>query len=93
MPEVTQILHDAFRTVWLARLAGVAAMQDQPMMGVLQEFFRNGLQQLQLNLQGCFTERQTGPVGDPENVCVHGDGRLSESRIKHDIGCFSSHTG
>jgi hypothetical protein len=78
----------AFR---LARLAGVAAVQDQPVVGVEQEFFRHEFQQLLLDDVDVLARRQAGAVGDAEDVRVHRHGRLAERGVQHHVGGLAAH--
>ncbi len=83
----------AGRAVGLARLADIAAMQDQPVMGVALEFRRYFLFQRQFNRQRRFARREAGPVGDPEDMGVDRDGRLAEGDVEHHIGGLAPDAG
>ena len=64
-----------------ARLADVAAVQDQPVVRVLREFRRRDLDQAVLDFAHVAPGREPGAVRDPEDVRVHGDRRLAEGRV------------
>src|SRR5215510_11034145 len=73
--EEAKIIHYAAWTFRLARLAGVAAMQDQPVMRMQPVFLRHALQQLQFDLERVLARREAGAVADAEDVGVYRDGR------------------
>src|SRR5258706_14679206 len=72
--EATQVEHDALRALGLARHAGVAAVQDQPVMGVLHEFRRHHLQQLLFDRDHILARRQAHAVADAEDMRIDGHG-------------------
>src|SRR5688572_26897842 len=63
-----QIHHRAAPAFGLARLADVAAVQDQPVMRAAAEWLRDGLFQLQLDLKRSPAGREAGAVADAEDV-------------------------
>ena len=75
----------AFR---FARNAGIAAVQYQPVVGVLSVFIGDKFQQALFDFQDVFAGRQAGAVGYPEYVGVHGNGGLAESGIEDDVCRF-----
>jgi hypothetical protein len=50
----TNLLQPAFPAFRIAGQADVSSMQDQPVMGFVDQFFWDVFDQLQLCLQGCF---------------------------------------
>ena len=50
------------------------------------EFRWYGLEQLRLDGVDLFARCQAGPVGNPEDVSIDRDRRLSEGHVEHDIG-------
>src|ERR1700733_2227026 len=87
---LAKIVDDTGGAGRIARLAGVAPVQDQPVMRVLQELWRHDLQELILHRPWSLTCDQTDAVGDAEYVGVHRDGGLPERRIQNDVGSFSA---
>src|SRR5262252_10017303 len=65
--EEAKIIHHAARTFGLARLAGVAAMQDQPVVRMQPVFLGHALQQLQLDLERVLARCEAGAVADAED--------------------------
>ncbi|MNV28114.1 hypothetical protein D3C71_1192940 [compost metagenome] len=68
-------------------------MQDQPVVRVEQELGRDHLDQQILHRTHILARRQTGAVGDAEDVRVHRHHRLAEGRVEHDIGSLAADTG
>ena len=62
MPIFTQILDDTASTAWGSRDAGIAAVQDQPMVCILPEFLRYELEQFVFDLVDVLTRRDTGTI-------------------------------
>src|SRR5271169_4570814 len=89
----TQISDDALLAQRLARQAGIASMQNKPMMGVQLEVRRHHLLEFLLDLEWIFSGRQPGAVADAEDVRVDRDGRLAERDIEHHIGGLASDPG
>jgi hypothetical protein len=89
----TQVLDDTAATARFARNTGITAMQDQPVVGILFEFLRYQSLQTVFDFQYVLAGSYAGAVGYPENMRIHGDGRLTERRVKDDIGCFPTHPG
>ena len=86
-----KISHNALIAMGLAGRANVAAMQNQPVMGIFQKGFRDVLQQLFLHGQRRFTGRQACSVRNPENMGVNRDGGFAKCGIEYDIGGFAPH--
>ena len=57
------------------------------------ELVRYQPQQPFFNLAYILARRDTGAVGYPENVGVHGNGGLPEGGVEHHVGCLASDTG
>src|SRR4051812_43839175 len=73
LPVFAQIADQALGTAGLARRADVAAMQDEPVMRVLQEFGCREFHQLVLDRAGILARREPRAVGHAEDVRVHCD--------------------
>src|SRR6185312_1736013 len=76
---------DAVIALGDARLADVAAVEDQPVMGVEQVFFRHHLEQSLLHLDRRLAGREAGAVADAEEVRVDGDRWLPIGDVEHDV--------
>src|SRR4051794_11876222 len=70
LPVLAQIADQALRAAGLARQTDVAAVQDQPVVGVLEIFRRRELDQLLLHLERVLAGGDSGPVGDAEDVGI-----------------------
>ncbi len=68
-------------------------MQDEPVVGILEELLGNHLQQLLLHRQRGLSLCQSGAVGDAEDVGVHRHGGLAEGGVEHHVGGLASHAG
>src|SRR2546428_3489930 len=84
-PEFAQIADQAVRTAGLACQADVAPMQDQPMVRVLQVFWRGEFEQPLLDLQRILARSDAGAVGDAKDVRVDRHRRLAECRVEHHV--------
>src|SRR5438105_579029 len=82
-PELAQIADQAARAAGLAREADVAAVQDQPVMRVLQEFGRRELEQFLFDLERILPRCDSRAIGDAEDVRVDRDGGLAEGGVQH----------
>ena len=58
------------------------------MVGILFVLIGDELQQALLNLQDVFARRETGAVGYPKYVGIHGNGGLTEGGIEDDVCRF-----
>ena len=58
-------------------------MQNQPVMRIKLEFFGNHLHQLMFDRIDIFARRQSGAVGDAEDVSVDGNGCFPKCGIEH----------
>ena len=83
----------AGRTIGFPRLANIAAMQNQPMMSMEPEFPRHPLFKFQFHIQRGFAGREARPIGNAENMGIHGHGRLTKKDVQNHIGGFSAHAG
>ena len=81
-----EVDHRAPPALRLARLADVAAMQDQPVVRVQPEGLRNDLLQLELDLKHVLARGETGAIADAEDVRVDGEGFSVESSVENDVG-------
>ena len=77
----------------LARHAGVAPVQDQPVMRVQLEFVGHFLLERQFDRQHVLARRQAGAIADAEDVRVDGDGLFAESDVQNDVGRLASGAG
>ncbi|GIX38636.1 MAG: hypothetical protein KatS3mg127_1875 [Silanimonas sp.] len=77
----------------LSCLAGVAPVQDQPVVGVLLELGWHHLQQFFLHRVHGLARGEAGAVGDAEDVCVHRDGRFAKSSVQYHVGGLAAHAG
>jgi undecaprenyl-diphosphatase len=75
------------------RLAGVAPVQDQPVMRVPAEFRRNRFLQPELDLEHGLARRDPQPVGDAEDMGIDRVGDLAEGDVEHDIGGLAADAG
>ena len=80
-----QIVDQTFLAQRPPRQAGVAAVQDQPVVGVALVLVGHHLLEVHLDLERRLAGRQPGPVADAEDVRVDRDRRLAERDIEHDI--------
>ena len=87
---LAQIGDDTIGAFRFARLADIAPVQDQPVMGVLFVFVRRKFEQFFLHLERRFARREPGAVADAENVRIDRNRRLTERGIQNDIGGFSA---
>ena len=71
---------DAAIAFGLPRLADIAAVKDQPVVGVEQVLLRHHLEQPHLDLERRLARREAGAVGDAEDMRVDRDGRLRRRR-------------
>ena len=62
VPILTQILDDTTSTAWGSRDAGITAVQDQQMVRILPEFFRDEPEQLVFDLIDVLARRDTGSI-------------------------------
>ena len=68
-----------------ARLADIAPVQDQPVMRAEQELGRDAAHQPVLHCARIGPGREAGAVADAEDMRVHGERRLAEGDVEHDI--------
>lgn len=73
-----------------ARGTDVTAVQNEPMVRIGPEFSGDCAQQPLLHLQRRAARRESGPIGDPEDMRIHCDGRFSEGGIQHHIRSLSA---
>ena len=89
---ITQIMNQTFVTFGFSRNTGISTMQNQPVMGVQYELFGHSFQQCFFHRQCIPSRRDTGTVGYPEYVGVHGNGGFPKSRIQYYAGGFSANS-
>ena len=68
-------------------------MQNQPVVRVEQEFFRDEFHQFVFHFAHVFARGEVHAVGDAEDVGVHGHHGLAEGGVEDDVGCFPPHAG
>src|SRR5258708_39911931 len=78
LPELAEIADQALRTAGLVRGADVAAVQDQPVVRVVQEFGRGKFHQPVLHLARVLAGREPGAVGAAEDVRIDRHARFAE---------------
>src|ERR1700674_5978427 len=83
--EFAEVDDDAFPTTGQPRLAEVTPVQNQPVMRVVPEFVRRELDQLALDFFRGLARRQTGAIGDTEDMGVDGDGGVTEGDVQDDV--------
>src|SRR4051812_47455273 len=80
-----EIVDETHRTSRRARQTGVATVQNQPVMRVQHEFFRDHALQTKLYLKWIFARRHSGAIANTKHVRVDGHGMLAESHVEYDI--------
>jgi hypothetical protein len=68
-------------------------VQDQPVVGVLEELLGHQPQQAQLHRQRRLALGDARAVGDAEDVRVHGHGGLAEGGVEHHVGGLAADAG
>ena len=68
-------------------------MQNQPVVRVEQEFFRDELHQFVFHFADVFAGREFGAVGYAESVGVHGPRGLAEGGGEDYVGGSPPHAG
>ncbi len=91
--EPAQVAQGALAEARLARGAHVAAVQDQPVVGVEQVVLGHAPQQRLLDLQHVLARREPGAVGQPEDVSVDRHRRLAEDGVEHHVGGLAADAG
>ena len=76
----------AGRTIGFPRLANMAAMQNQPMMSMEPEFLSTRFSSFNSTSNG-FCRARGRPIGNMENMNIHGHGRLTKKTFRT-IGGF-----
>ena len=59
-------------------------------MRVVDEFERREFHELAFHFVGRLAGREPGAIGDPEDMGVHRDRRLSERDVEHDVRGLAS---
>ena len=82
-PLVTaEFAHRAGGAFRFACLAHVAAVQNEPVVGVAAPALGHHLLEAQLDRVRCLRGCEAGAVGDPEDVGIDGDGALAEGLVQ-----------
>src|SRR5579883_3000674 len=81
-----EIVDQANLAARLARQAGIAAMQDQPMMRVQHELGRNYFLKPEFDLERRLARRKPGTIGDAKYMGIDSDGAVAIGHIEHDVG-------
>jgi len=76
-----------------ARLAGVAAMQDQPVVRIATKRRRHQLVEFPFDHEHGLARREASAVGDAKDVCVDGEGFRTKGAVHDDIGGLASDPG
>ena len=88
-----QIIDNAGGAFGFAGFAHVAAMQDQPVMGMLLPFRGDDFFQRRFGGVGIAGVTQADAVGDAKYMRIHCDGSLSKRAVQPDVGGFSANAG
>ena len=88
-----EIPQHARAAAWIARRAGLAAVQDHGVREDRVLVGRDGSGQRRLDLVGILRIHQPQAVGDAEHVGVDGDGLLTEGVAAHHVGGLASDAG
>src|SRR5690606_26627308 len=88
-----QVRNAALRALGFACHAYLAAVKDQPVVGILAERLRNQPLEPLLDLQHILARRDARAIRDTENVRVYRHGGMAESGVQHDIGGLAPHAG
>ena len=91
--ELAEIVNGAAPALGTTGLADVAAMQDQPVMGMSLEFFRHEPLETCFDLHHVFSGRDSCAIRYPKDMGVDCNRLPSESRIQHNICRLSADTG
>src|SRR5690554_5595858 len=86
VPILAQVGNTALGAFRFARHTNVAAMQNEPMMGILYIGRGYDFLEFALDIKHRLARRDAGPVRHPEDVCVDCDGRMAECRVQYNIG-------
>src|SRR5690606_3104133 len=82
---------DAARALRPPRLADIAPVQQQPVMGVLAEFGRRQPREPCLDLHRCLTRGDASAVCHPEYVGVHRNHRLPKRGVEYNVRGLPAH--
>ena len=93
LPVFAQVGDDAGATAWPAGDAGIAPVQDQPVVRVVHELLRHHPQQTLFDLVDVLAGCDAGAVGDAKDMGIDGNGRLAEGGVEDDIGRLASDPG
>jgi hypothetical protein len=88
-----QVADDAFAALGLAGDAHVAAVEDQPVVGVAQVFLGDAAQQALLDFDDVLAGGEAGAVGEAEDVGVDGHRRFAEDGVEHHVGGLAADAG
>ncbi len=91
--ELTQVFNQAGATARFTSDAGIAAVENKPVMHIQLEFRRDMLEQFLLHFVDILAGGKTGAVGNAENMGIHGYGGPAEGGIEHHVGSLAAHTG
>ena len=73
--------------------AGVAAVQNQPVVGIALEGFRDAAQEVGAHGLWCGAAAEAEAAGDAEDVGIHRDAGVAEGFVEHDIRRFLADPG
>ena len=88
-----QVVDDASVAEGFLRLAGVAAVEDEPVVGIEDEFFRDDFDQFVFHFAHVFARGEVHAVGDAEDVGVYSHRGLAEGGVEDDVGGFPPYAG
>ena len=88
-----KIVDQAYVAARLARQTDVAAVQDQPVMGVQHEFGRDHFLQPEFDLERRLARCEAGAVADAEHMGIDRHGGFAERHVEHDIGGLAAGAG
>ena len=84
-PVLAERLDRAMPAFRPARLAHIAAMQDQPVMGVLLELVGDEFLQRRFDRAHVLAGRESGAIRDAKDMRIDGDGRMAERRVQDHV--------
>ena len=93
-PHIFTLTPDhAFAAIGFARFTGIAAMEDQQVMGVFSPFSWNLLHQPILHLSHVLARCQTRTVGNTEDMRIDCNHVVSKCSVEDHVRRFSAHSG
>lgn len=90
---MAQIIHRALGAFGRARGADIAAVQNEPMVGVLEVFFWDNFEEVGLHRLRGFATAKAEAVGEAEDVGIDRDGGVAVEGVEHHVGGFAADAG